>query len=288
MNTNNITFDLNKKREIKFTVKDNKELIEVVIEKDAEDENAKSEYIEDHLTYGIRETKITVYPADESKNKHVAILIIPGGGFSKESLYYEGELVAKWLATEGITGIVYKYRLPKGRNMLPLSDLQLTMEFIRKHANELSIKDDTLGVWGFSCGGHTAASLATHFTTASKPDFEILFYPVISMEFAFTHLDTRKNLMGDIPTEDDIRFLSCDEQVKKDTPPTLLILSDDDSRVSPLNSIRYYMALKKKEISASMHIFSSGSHGWGFKTEFQYHDIMKEIVLKWLEQEIIE
>lgn len=286
MDTNNTNFDLNKKREIKFTVKDNRELIEVVIE---QDQTANTtEYIEDHLTYGITETKITVYPADATKNKQVAILIIPGGGFSKESLFFEGELAAKWLASEGITGIVYKYRLPKGRSNLPLADLQLTMEFMKLHAKELGIKDYTLGVWGFSCGGHTAASLATHFTKDSKPDFEILFYPVISMETAFTHIDTRKNLMGDIPTEDEIRFLSCDEQVKKDTPPTLIVLSDDDSRVTPMNSIRYYTALKKKEISASLHIFSSGSHGWGFKPEFQYHDIMKDLVIRWIDQEVIE
>lgn len=280
--------DINGKRVINYSIKDGKEIIHVLLESDNSNNSAPEEYTEGNLTYNIKESTITVYPADPAKDKKIAILIFPGGGFSKESLYFEGEEPAKWLASEGITGIVLKYRLPKGQSRLPLSDAQLAIIYLKEHATQLGITDNALGVWGFSCGGHIASTVATHFTKETRPDFQILFYPVISMEEAITHIDTRKNLMGDIPTEDEIRYLSNDEQVKKDTPPALIMLSDDDNRVTPLNSIKYYVSLKRKEIQASMHIFPQGGHGWGFKSEFNYTNEMKHLVLKWINEEIVQ
>lgn len=280
--------DISGKRVINYSVKDGKEIIKVVLEKDSLQDNSPEEYIEGNLTYNISETQLTIYPAYPEKDKKVAILIFPGGGFSKESLLFEGEIPAQWLASEGITGIVMKYRLPKGRSRLPLSDAQLAMIYIKEHATQLGIEGNALGVWGFSCGGHIASAVATHFTSETRPDFQLLFYPVISMEEKITHIDTRKNLMGDIPTEDEIRFLSNDEQVKRDTPPALIVLSDDDNRVTPMNSIRYYTALKKKEIQASLYIFPQGGHGWGFKPEFNYKNEMKNLIIKWIDEEIIQ
>ncbi|MGL4333013.1 MAG: alpha/beta hydrolase [Bacteroidales bacterium] len=280
--------DISGKRVINYSVKDGKEIIRVVLEKDSLQDSSPEEYVEGNLTYNISETELIIYPADPQKDKKVAVLIFPGGGFSKESLFFEGEQPARWLASEGITGIVMKYRLPKGRSRLPLSDAQLALIYIKEHATQLGIGSNALGIWGFSCGGHIASAAATHFTSETRPDFQILFYPVISMESGITHEDTRKNLMGDIPTEDEIRFLSNDEQVKRDTPPALIILSDDDNRVTPMNSIRYYSALKKKEIQASLHIFPQGGHGWGFKPEFNYKNEMKTLVLKWIEEEIVQ
>lgn len=280
--------DISGKRVINYAIKDGKEIIRVVLEKENLNEDAPAEYIEGNITYNISETELTIYPADSEKDKKVAVLIFPGGGFSKESLLFEGEMPARWLASEGITGIVMKYRLPKGRSRLLLSDTQLAIIFLKEHASQLGIEGNALGVWGFSCGGHIASTAATHFTTETRPDFQILFYPVISMEEAITHIDTRRNLMGDIPTEDEIRYLSNDEQVKRDTPPAFIALSDDDNRVSPLNSIRYYSALKKKEIPATMYIFPQGGHGWGFKSEFNYKSEMKALIIKWIDEEIIQ
>ncbi|MGL5318140.1 MAG: alpha/beta hydrolase [Bacteroidales bacterium] len=276
------------KRVISYSVAEGKEIIQVVLEKDKMEKDTPEEYTEGNLTYNISETQLKIYPADPVKDKKIAILIFPGGGFSKESLLFEGEKPARWLASEGITGIVMKYRLPKGRSRLPLSDAQLALIYLKEHASQLGIEGNAIGVWGFSCGGHIASAAATHFTTETRPDFQILFYPVISMEEKITHIDSRRNLMGDIPTEDEIRFLSSDEQVKRETPPALIVLSDDDNRVTPLNAIRYYSALKKKEIQATLYIFPQGGHGWGFKHEFNYKQEMKSLVLKWIDEEIVQ
>jgi acetyl esterase/lipase len=231
----------------------------------------------------ISVASFTVYPADKTKNTGVAVLLCPGGGYSGEAAVHEGSQFAEWFAANGITGIVLKYRLPNGHSDIPLKDAQEAMRIIRKRASEWGINPQKVGVAGFSAGGHLASTLLTHFDEQSRPDFGILFYPVITLENdSITHRGTRDNLLGKNPSRELTDYYSNEKQIRKNTPPVLLLLSDDDKAVVPENSILFYQGLKKQNVRSSMHIFPEGGHGWGFNSGFRYHEIMKTIVLDWL------
>jgi acetyl esterase/lipase len=130
---------------------------------------------------------------------------------------------------------------------------------------------------GFSAGGHVAASLGTGFdksvydavdeadTLSAKPDFLALIYPVISMETGVTHLESRRNLLGAEPDESVMNEYSADNHLRADMPPTFLLHADDDSSVATENSIRLYRALKAAKVSAELHIFRKGEHGFGLR-----------------------
>ncbi|MDR2626553.1 MAG: alpha/beta hydrolase [Dysgonamonadaceae bacterium] len=232
----------------------------------------------------ISTASMKIFPADKSKNTGLAVLICPGGGYSREAARHEGSQFAAWYASHGITGIVLKYRLPNKHHEIPLKDAQEAMRILRKDAAQWGIHPQKIGVSGFSAGGHLASTLLTHFDADCRPAFGILFYPVISMKEFITHHGSRKNLIGDKYNEDLIRTYSNEDQVKKDTPPTLLLLSDDDTSVIPENSTLFYNSLKANKIPATLYIFPEGKHGWGFNKTFKYHEEMKQLVLDWIDK----
>jgi dipeptidyl aminopeptidase/acylaminoacyl peptidase len=130
-----------------------------------------------------------------------------------------------------------------------------------------------------------AASLSTLAADENRPDFAILYYPVISFEEAVTHSGSKANLLGDKVNDAQlVERYSLEKQVNSKNPRTLLLLSDDDTVVLPENSLRYYQALKRNGIPASMHIFPIGGHGWGFNTPFLYHEDVKTLITKWLNE----
>lgn len=214
-----------------------------------------------------------------------AIIICPGGGYGGLAFGHEGIDVAQWLNGKGITAIVLKYRMPNKHWQVGVEDGQQAMRYVRDNAVRLGIDVNKVGIMGFSAGGHLAAIASTHYAiegTNTRPDFSILFYPVITMNKA-THGGSRRNLLGDNPSEFDMHRFSLEEQVTVNTPPTILLLSDDDPSVPTYNSTAYYEALNKNKIPATMYIFPVGGHGWGFKKEFKYHDEMKVLLGKWLD-----
>lgn len=186
------------------------------------------------------------------------------------------------MASEGITGIVLKYRLPNHHKEIPLLDVERAMNWIYQKRDSLNIHPDKIGISGFSAGGHLAAMGGTRLKGVGQPDFMVLFYPVISMTDSLTHKGSRGNLLGDSFTEADVYDYSVEQQVTRNTPPTLLLLSDDDVTVSPLNSIALYQALKINKVKSSICIFPVGGHGWGYNKEFTYHDFWKRVVVEWL------
>ena len=136
-----------------------------------------------------------------------------------------------------------------------------------------------------SAGGHIEASLSTLVADEHRPNFAILYYPVISLEDDLAHQGSKHNLLGEKAEDIEIvRHYSLQYQVDDKTPRTLLLLSDDDKVVPPLNSIRYYSALKEHHIPASLYLFPQGGHGWGIKYDFSYYQEVKDLILKWLTQ----
>ena len=230
----------------------------------------------------VSDPEIWYYPSDKMKGKenNVAVLVIPGGGYWGLWFDKEGVDVAKWLNNIGVSAFVLKHRLPHWeskdcRSKVALMDAQRAMRIIRKNSKIWDIDPNKIGVLGFSAGGHLASTLSTHHDngldlsdlkiekTSSRPDFSILVYPVITMNRPYAHNGSRENLLGKIPSQEYLDYYSNDLQVREDTPPAILIHSDDDKGVLPENSIQYYLALRKYNIPAALHIWEDGGHGYG-------------------------
>ncbi|GAF05429.1 alpha/beta hydrolase [Saccharicrinis fermentans] len=218
-------------------------------------------------------------PSKQSANG-MAVLICPGGGYSGVSYDWEGTDVAKWLNSKGIAAFVLKYRMPQAESVLtsykaPIQDAQRAIRYIRYHAQEFNLDKNKIGVIGFSAGGHLASTLGTHYKKAYynakddidkekiRPDFMMLIYPVISMKKGITHYGSRKNLLGETPSEELITAFSNELQVTENTPPTFILHAGDDPAVPIENSIKMYQALVKNKVKTTMHIYPTGGHGFG-------------------------
>lgn len=239
----------------------------------------KEKNVDDRIS-NVTEPDITIYLPEESKNKRTAIIICPGGGYTRLASQHEGHQFAQWLKSEGYAAIVLKYRLPNKHKNVPLEDFWQAIRYVRSSSEKWGV--DKVGIAGFSAGGHLASTASTHYDGKdTRPDFSILFYPVITMG-EYTHQGSKNNLLGNDPSEEDIYMYSNEKQVNNDTPPAILLLSDDDKTVPSYNSVMYYDALKQNNIAASMYIFPSGGHGWGIRDNFLYHNEMKSLLLSWL------
>jgi acetyl esterase/lipase len=225
-----------------------------------------------------------IYKAPKAKNTRRCIVILPGGGYSRVCITKEGYNLAEWLSSEGITAIVVKYRLPNnGHKEVPLEDAQAALRYAREHAKELDIDPAKVGIMGSSAGGHLAAYTSTFTPDDQKPNFSVLFYPVITGTTWQTHMGTFNRLLGNDRTPEMTKHYSLENRVTATTPPTILLLSDDDRVVPPINSIRYYEALKHYGVKATMYIFPSGGHGWaGDDGNFKYEKEYKHLLLDWL------
>ncbi len=214
-----------------------------------------------------------------------AIVDCPGGGYSHLSMQNEGTDWAEYFNRQGIAFCVLKYRMPGGDRSLPMSDAQNAIRTVRDSAAAWGVNPYDVGIMGFSAGGHLASTTATHAPIDARPDFQILFYPVISMDERVTHKGSCVNFLGDGRRDEKlVREFSNDKQVGKHrTPPALIIMAGDDRAVPPLtNGLPYYTALRRAGIPAAVHIYPSGGHGFGFRTSFAYHDQMLGELEAWL------
>jgi acetyl esterase/lipase len=219
---------------------------------------------------------LTYYLADQ-KSPGAAVVICPGGGYGHLATDHEGDQIARWLNSFGVTGIVLRYRHSGGgyRHPIPMQDAQRALSTVRSKAEQLHIRADQIGILGFSAGGHLASTLGTHFhkgqadapdpidRVSCRPDFMILVYPVITLTEPFTHQGSRKNLLGDNPSAELVDLMSNEKQVTPETPPTFLIHGGMDSAVPVENSLNFYTALRKAGVPAELHVFRQGGHGFG-------------------------
>ncbi len=226
---------------------------------------------------------IRVYLPEDSVKNGMAILVCPGGGYRVLSLGQEGYDWAEHFTKQGIATIVLSYRMPMGVTEVPISDATEAMRLIRENASKWGINPQKVGIMGSSAGGHLASTIATHNDEATRPNFQILFYPVISMDKAVTHLDSHNCLIGENASKQLEDKYSNALQVSSTTPPAIILLSDDDFLVPPRNSAEYYLALKNAKVKASMHVYPSGGHGWGCGKWFKYHKEMMQDLQIWLD-----
>lgn len=244
----------------------------------------QTELVKTGLLSNNNEATLKVF-LPKSDRKTPMIVVCPGGGYRNLSIDSEGADFAPWLNERGIAMVVLNYRMPAGVNEIPLSDLQETLTLVRENAEEWNIDAGKVGVMGFSAGGHLAAMGAVSGEGITKPDFQILFYPVISMTDSITHKGSKNNLLGGNQDNNKlVEYYSADKRVDRKTPPAFIALADDDNSVIPMNSILYYSALKDYNIPAELHIYPSGGHGWGFKPTFDYRDEWQNALDGWLEK----
>lgn len=227
-----------------------------------------------------REAILYIYPA--KKGNGMAILACPGGGYSHLAMQHEGKAMAEWFNAQGITYAVLRYRMPNGHHEVPLSDAHQAIRIMRQHAKEWNIKK--VGIMGSSAGGHLASTAATHFEAETRPDFQILFYPVITMNPDYTHMGSHNNLLGQNPSEELEKTYSNELQVTPQTPPAFIMHSSDDGAVPVANSVNYYMALVKNGVPASLHTYPIGGHGWGYGEGFIYKRQWTGELEKWLRE----
>lgn len=235
---------------------------------------------------------LTSYLATGSRT---AVIVCPGGGYRNLAMDHEGRQVAAWLNAQGISAFVLKYRLgPRYRHPAMLRDAQRALRTVRSRAESYGFAKDRIGIWGFSAGGHLAATASTHFDAgnpgagdpiervSSRPDFAILAYPVISFTTPYTHQGSKTNLLGDTPDPKLVENLSNELQVTPQTPPTFLFHTTEDTAVPPENSVLYYLALRKAGVPAEMHIYQPGRHGVGLAPQHPVLSNWPERLAGWL------
>lgn len=226
--------------------------------------------------------KVYIYFPSQKDNTGRAIVICPGGGYTHLALDKEGTEWGEYFQNQGITAVVLKYRMPHGNPDVPISDATYAMRLVRENAAAWNVNPDDVGIMGFSAGGHLASTIATQATGAAKADFQILFYPVISMMDGQGHAGSRENLLGKKPGKKKEKEYSSDQQVSRVTPRAFIALSDDDDVVQPANGVQYYVEMYKNDRPASLHVYPSGGHGWGARIGFRYHDAMMLDLKSWL------
>jgi len=249
------------------------------------------------LTNGITETEMKdeksfvtnvttprmyAYFAPKEIANGTSVLICPGGGYRGISVENEGSKVAQWFNQLGITAFVLYYRMPNQHSMVPLTDAQTAINIIRSKAKEWNINKNKLGIMGFSAGGHLASTVGTHFTKSNRPDFLILVYPVITMNKEFTHAGSRINLIGENPTDEQIKNFSNELQVNKNTPSTFLVLALDDKAVVPENSYLFHKALQTAGVPSVLHTYDIGGHGFGMRKRSLPVDNWTDLLQSWL------
>lgn len=224
--------------------------------------------------------KVFLPPGDLSTGR--AIVCCPGGGYSDVAIGHEGYDWAPFFNNLGLTFVVLQYHLPAGDLTKPLGDVEKAFKVLTDSAAVWGIDPEQIGVMGSSAGGHLASVVATHPTAACCPSFQLLFYPVVSLDKCITHAGTRNEFLGSCDSDELAAEYSAENKVKADTPRAFIVHCGDDDVVHPQNSIRYYSALQRHGVPATLVMFPDGRHGWGYRGWFPHHDELLGLIVAWL------
>ena len=215
-----------------------------------------------------------------------AIVGVPGGGYSVLSNGHEGYLASDWLNNQGIAYFVVNYRLPGGDRSKPIGDVESGIRIVRDSAAIWGINPHDVGIMGFSAGGHLASVISTHAAFDVRPDFSILFYPVISMDERVSHKWSCVNFLGEEGQKnpDLVRDFSTMNVVRRHLTPPAVIITASDDRLVPFttNGLEYYKAMRNVGNDCAMFVYPTGDHGFGFGPWFKYHDQLLTDLGNWL------
>lgn len=201
--------------------------------------------------------------------RHPFAVICPGGGYSMVCSFVEGVPLAQKLNELGISAYIVYYRVRrKAKFPNPQDDLAKAIRMVLENAERYCVEKENYSVWGASAGGHLAASFGTrnmgyaHYGLP-KPGAVVLIYPVISMDPALTHQETRQNLLGKNPAAEQIRSSSVELNVTDQYPATYIWCGTADTTVTPENTHRMVAALNKEGVPCCCEIFPDVEHGVG-------------------------
>ena len=265
--------------------------------------NSKGVRVKDSVSnermYQVATPGMYAFLTSKQENKGAAVLIIPGGGYSRLAYNISGHQLAKWFNTLGINAFVLIHRLPhspdlKEREKAPLQDGERAMRLIRSRAEEWGIDLRKVGVMGSSAGGHLAASLGTIQDDFAKigdavdaysyqPNFMVLVSPVIDMG-TYAHKGSKETLLGPNPSAELVKKYSLQEQVSSYTPPTFIADAFNDHVVSPKNSLLFYDALLSHKIPSSLHVFNQGAHAIAVRNNPGSANLWTNLCEAWLEE----
>jgi acetyl esterase/lipase len=212
----------------------------------------------------ISKPTITVYRPEADKATGLAMVVCPGGGYNMLAWAHEGEQVAEWLNSIGVTAVLLKYRVPR-RPDTPkgtpppqaLMDAQRALSLTRSNASDWGVDPNRIGILGFSAGGHLSTWAATNADKRAyepiddadkadpRPDFAVVIYPGGVVKRGSSDL-------------------SAEIRVDARTPPMFIAMSNDDP-VGPENAVQLYLALKQAKVPAELHVYATGGHGYGMR-----------------------
>lgn len=229
------------------------------------------------LISGVSCPELMVYTPQQSNG--IGIVVLPGGSYQRISIDNEGRDVGNSLTALGFTVFVSTYRMPgEGHNLgseTSLADAQRAIRWVRANSDKWQLR--SVGVLGFSAGGHLAGQLATRFATqlqenvdgidalSAKPDFCGLMYPVVTMNDQFGHKGSAYELLGAHKTEEELNRYSIEKCVHSDMPACFLVHANDDDSVPVENSLLLWQALREHKVPVEMHLFNEGGHGFGIE-----------------------
>ena len=260
----------------------------------------------DRAILGVTQPYFEVHkPTTVNQFNKTGILIIPGGAYQRVVYDKEGLDYAKGYNEAGFTCFILVYRTPndnhKDKETVPLADAQRAIRLIKERAEEFGVDSDKIGVMGSSAGGHLAATLSTRWAdevykmqdkadkqkdgswTDARPAFQLLMYPVITMQEKIAHEGSRKALLGTTPDQNMQDFFSCEKLVTDKTPIAWLCAAVNDKSVNPENNlIPYWTALKKANVQSELHIFPASGHGFGIRGASGTARQWQNLSIEWL------
>lgn len=231
-------------------------------------------YAEARNQFAIDSLNCQIFLPESNVATGRAVIICPGGSYKTHAINHEGVDWAKFFNDYGVAVAVIRYDLPYGDRSRPIKNINNVIAVLRNNAADWKINPDDIGIMGSSAGGHLASTIATHPERDNILSFQILFYPVISMQAPLTHGPSHDNFLGINPGLPIEEMFSNHKQVTSSTPRAIIFFSSDDDGVPVDNGIEYYNALRRNGVEASIHIYPEGGHGWGFRSDFPYHKEM--------------
>jgi acetyl esterase/lipase len=240
----------------------------------------------------VKNPTITVFRPSKEKNSGTVVIVCPGGGYWNLAWDLEGEEVAAWLNTIGVTGIVLKYRVPRRAGQPeprpapgPLLDAQRAVSLVRSRTAEWMIDSNRIGIIGFSAGGHLAIATATRFDQrgyeavdeidklSCRPDFAGAIYPGYFIEQQPAGVEINKDTLAPYM------------RIPKGVSPIFLVHASDDKVAGSENSAMMYLALKRAGVPAELHVYAQGGHGFGVRKSALPCSMWTERFASWLQSQ---
>lgn len=257
--------------------------------------------------------EVSLYAYKPEQPNGISIIVCPGGSYYWHDKENEGELVAEWLRSKGITAFVLTYRVAGAaeiafhtrlifrgkRHPDMITDAQRALQYVQEHAQEYQLDSTRIGMMGFSAGGHLVMSAAcfssTNFLQLSgietnvnlRPAFVAAVYPVVTMHPPYVHKRSRRGLLGDswVGRKSMRDSLSLERHIPDNCPPVFLINCVDDPIVQYQNSVLLDSALTQKGVPHEYLQYQEGKHGFGASDYYGSQECRewRNEFLRWLE-----